>query len=179
MSNLQSIIDQALAHGFTHAGELNCQALEFMSEVRDMCAADRCRSYGRNWTCPPACGTLAESAARASKYKTGVLVQTVGNLDDDFDYETMEATAQVHSKQFLALVNELKKERPDLLPMGAGACTLCETCTCPDEPCRFPDQAIISMEAFGLFVSKVCTQSGMAYNRGPLTVTYSSCILLD
>ena len=178
MTNLQSIIEQALEHGFTHAGELNCSALEFMSEVRDMCAADRCRSYGKNWTCPPACGALADAAARASRYKTGVLVQTVGILDDDFDYETMEATGQKHSKQFLSFVNEIKKTLPDILPMGAGACTLCEKCSCPDEPCRYPDQAIVSMEAFGLFVSKVCTQSGMAYNRGPLTVTYSSCILL-
>ncbi len=179
MINLQTIIDQALANGFTHAGELNCQSLEFMSEVRDMCAADRCRSYGKNWTCPPACGSLAEAAERASKYKTGILVQTVGNLDDDFDYETMEATGKKHSKQFLAFANELQKKMPDILPMGAGACTLCEKCTYPDEPCRHPDQAIISMEAFGLFVSKVCTQSGIAYNRGPLTVTYSSCILLE
>jgi len=179
MSNLQTIIDQALSNGFSHAGELNCQALEFMSEVRDMCAADRCRSYGKNWTCPPACGTLDEVAARVAKFKNGVLVQTVGILDDDFDYETMEATGKKHSERFLAFVTELKKELPDIMPLGAGACTLCEKCTCPDEPCRFPDKAIMSMEASGLFVSKVCTQSNMAYNRGPLTVTYSSCILLD
>ncbi len=177
MNDLPALLTQALAGGFSHAGELNCSSLKFLPEVRDMCAADRCGSYNKNWTCPPNCGTLAEAATKVSQYHQGILVQSVGQLEDDFDYETMEATAQVHRQRFHDLVHELRKTSPDLLAMGAGACTLCAECTCPAEPCRFPGRAITSMEAYGLFVSQVCTDSGMAYNRGPQTVTYSSCIL--
>ncbi len=152
MFNLQSVIEQALQSGFSFAGVLNYEALEFMSDVRDMCAADRCRNYGKNWSCPPAFGSLEESVRRASKYKRGILVQTVGNLDDDFDYETMEATGKIHNARFLTFVDDLKKNISDLLPMGAGTCTLCEKCTYPDEPCRFPERMIVSMEAYGLLI---------------------------
>ena len=34
-----------------------------------------------------------------------------------------------------------------------------------------------SMEAYGLLVSNVCRSSGLEYYYGPLTLTYSACIL--
>ena len=39
---------------------------------------------------------------------------------------------------FTALEKDLRKFYPNMLPMGAGCCTKCKTCTCPDAPCRFP-----------------------------------------
>ena len=36
-----------------------------------------------------------------------------------------------------------------------------------------------SMEAYGLFVSDICTRSGLAYNYGPRTMTYTSCVLYN
>ena len=175
----KEIIKQALSEGFSQAGTLNCEALEFMPEVREMCAADRCQSYGKNWTCPPACGTIEEAALKASKYSHGIIVQTTGKLDDDFDYENMQEAEQKHKKNFEKLVTSLRDRFPNMLPMGAGTCTICPKCTCPNEPCRFPDRAIPSMEAYGLFVSKVCELSNMKYNYGPLSMTYTSCILFE
>ena len=35
------------------AALLDPAKLEPEAFVRDMCAADRCHAYGRNWTCPP------------------------------------------------------------------------------------------------------------------------------
>ncbi len=61
--------------------------------------------------------------------------------------------------------------------MGAGACTICETCTWPERPCHFPDKMVSSMEAYGLVVSDVCKPAGIPYYYGPLTLTYSSCVL--
>ena len=66
----------ALREGFTAAGELNLKAVVFMPEVRDMCRADKCSAYGRNWRCPPACGSIEEATERAKKYSFGMLVQT-------------------------------------------------------------------------------------------------------
>ena len=61
--------------------------------------------------------------------------------------------------------------------MGVGACSLCEECTYPDAPCRFPDRMATSMEACGLFVSKVCTDNGLAYNYGQGNMAFTSCFL--
>ena len=178
MLDLKSLMDEALSAGFSQVGELNCGALEFMPEVRDMCAADRCHSYGKNWTCPPACGTVEEASIKASNYSRGLLVQTIGKLEDDFDWETIESTGENHKKNFADFAETLRVRYPDMLPMGAGACTICEKCTYPDAPCRFPNRALSSMEAYGLFVSKVCTLSGVPYNNGKQTITYTSCFLI-
>ncbi len=176
--NTTALIQEALDEGFSQAGELNVGALVFMPEVREMCSADRCHQYGKNWRCPPGCGSIEEAAERASKYSYGLIVQTIGHMEDDFDYETIEATSKKHKDNFAALVEKLRKRYPDILPMGAGTCDLCEKCTYPDEPCRFPDESISSMEAYGLWVSKVCELSDFPYNNGKSTITYTSCYLL-
>jgi predicted metal-binding protein len=173
-----ALIKEALDAGFSQAGELNVKALVFMPEVRDMCGADRCNKYNKNWRCPPACGSIEEAAARASRYTFGILVQTIGKMEDSFDYETIESTSEKHKQNFAALIKSLKKRYPDILPMGAGTCTLCETCSYPDAPCRHPDESISSMEAYGLWVSRVCKLSGIPYNNGPQTITFTSCYLL-
>jgi predicted metal-binding protein len=173
------LVQEALDAGFSQAGELNLKAVVFMPEVRDMCSADRCRQYGKNWRCPPACGSIEDAAARASRYSYGLLVQTVGQMEDEFDYETIQETSKKHQANFAALVKRLKARYDDLLPMGAGTCTLCQTCTYPDAPCRFPEDSISSMEAYGLWVSKVCELSGVPYYHGKDTITYTSCYLLQ
>ena len=179
MSTTEEILELARNCGFTHVGELNIVALEFMPEVRDMCSADRCHKYGRSWTCPPGCGTLEEAAANAAHYHRGVLLQTTAQLEDDFDIEGMQQAEVDQKKSFAAFVEQLREEYPDCLPMATGGCTLCAQCTYPDAPCRFPKKAIPSMEAYGLLVSKVCEKSGLPYYYGPQTLTYTSCVLID
>lgn len=178
MYDTEQLKAEAIEMGFSQTGQLNVGALHFMPEVRDMCNADRCHSFGRNWCCPPACGTLEESAEKASRYSYGIIVQTIGQMEDDFDYETITEAGEKHKKNFARLVEKLKERYDDILPMGAGACTICKKCTYPDAPCRFPDKAIIAMEAYGLWVSKVCELSGVPYNNGKQTITYTSCYLL-
>jgi predicted metal-binding protein len=172
------LINEAIETGFSQAGELNVEALVFMPEVREMCSVDRCHQYGKNWRCPPACGSVEEAAERAARYRYGVLVQTIGKMEDDFDYEAIQTTGAKHKRDFAALVKKLRARYDDILPMGAGTCELCETCSYPDEPCRHPDESISSMEAYGLWVSEVCRLSGVPYNNGTRTITYTSCYLL-
>ncbi|MHC1771655.1 MAG: DUF2284 domain-containing protein [Flexilinea sp.] len=176
--NTDEFVKEAIKEGFSQAGQLNVKALVFMPEVRDMCRADRCRSYNKNWRCPPACGSLEDAAKRAAEYSYGIIVQTIGKMEDKFDYETMQAAGDQHKKNFASLVEKLKMRYPDILPMGAGTCTICTVCSYPNAPCRFPEKSISSMEAYGLWVSKVCEFSGIPYNNGNLTITYTSCYLL-
>ena len=64
---------------------------------------------------------------------------------------------------------------PDRPCGGQGRCA---SCTCPDAPCRFPEEQVVSMEAYGLLVSQVCQDCGAAYYHGPRTMTYVSCVFL-
>ena len=172
----------ALANGigFEYAAGFDAAGLEFRGEVREMCAADRCRKYNRSWACPPACGSLAAMEARARRFARGVLVQTVAELDGDFDAEGLAGAQRVHKRRFETLARQAKLlTRGECLPMGAGACTRCVKCTYPSRPCRHPALVHPSMEAYGLMVADVCALAGLKYYYGPNTISYTSCILIN
>ena len=65
-----------------------------------MCAADSCHKYNKCWSCPPGCGTLEECEKRVRKFKLGILVQTVGELEDSLDGEGMMRTEAMHKASF-------------------------------------------------------------------------------
>lgn len=177
---MTELLTLARAAGFEETAPLQAAQLVFRPEVREMCRADRCRSYGKNWCCPPACPTLEDMTRRMRDYGDGVLVETVGRMADDFDYEAMLGAETRHKDRFRRLIRELcdRYGRDAVLPMGAGTCRRCEICTYPDAPCRFPEERVVSMEAYGLLVSQVCQDCGAAYYHGPRTITYVSCIFL-
>ena len=101
------------------------------------------------------------------------------SLADDFDYESIAATERAHKRRFADFARQMRRLHPGCLPLTAGSCTLCARCTYPDRPCRYPTKRLSSMEAYGLFVSDICMRSGLAYNYGPHTMTYTSCVLYN
>ena len=176
MTRTQQVMRAAREAGFTEIAPLDVSTIVLMPEVRAMCASDACHKYAKSWACPPGCGTLEECRARLGNYDAGVLVQTVGQLEDCWDFEGMKKTEQLHKNRFFALVESLAGKLK-ILPVSTGTCTRCAECTYPDAPCRFPDKAMSSMEAYGMLVNDVCKANGMAYNHGPDTVCYTSCVL--
>jgi len=135
--------------------------------------------YDKNWACPPGCGTLSECESTVRGYKKGLIVQTVGELEDPMDGEGMMEAEAKHKKTFLEFSQYLKAQCSRTLPIGAGSCVLCKACTYPDAPCRMPDKAISSMEAYGMLVSQVCKDNDLPYYYGTNTIAYTSCFLLE
>ena len=177
--NLDNILNQAKECGFTLAAPISVDTIQLRDEVREMCAVNKCHAYNTNWSCPPGCGTVAECRERIRQYDYGMIVQTTGQLEDDFDIETMQETARLHGEHFVALLLSLRKEYPNLkiLPLGTGACMSCKKCTYPDAPCRFPDRMSSPMEGYGMVISDVCKANDITYNHGRGTLTYVACYL--
>ena len=167
---------KAVSLGFTHAVPLDPGKLTARSDVRAMCAADKCRAYGKNHTCPPHCGTLEECQQKMRGFSRGILVQTVGILQKTIDSRAYRETERRHLTQFHALAEAVRKVHPEALCLGSGGCRVCKECAFP-EPCRFPEKACASMEGYGLFVTHVCRDSGIDYHHGEKTVTYCACVL--
>lgn len=179
MLDYEKLFDLAKECGFNSWGKLDVSTLEFLPEVRDMCAANTCGKYNKSWACPPACGTLEEMRDKVKGFSNGILVQYVGQLEDSLDWEGIQEAAVKQAESFAKMWEELAKEYPHIMAMGTGACTKCAKCTYPDAPCRFPDRVAASMEACGLVVSNVCTANGVPYNHGKDTICYTGCFLLE
>ena len=127
MTDMDKIIERAKKHGFSQASPLNCRTIELKPEVRQMCEANACHMYGRCWSCPPGCGSLADCREKIARYQYGLLVQTTGRLEDELDGETMMETEALHKEHFYAFERILRAEYPDMLAIGAGCCTKCKT----------------------------------------------------
>ena len=172
---LSKIAEEA---GFSAWAPLDVSTIELKPEVRDMCAVNSCGQYGKRWSCPPGCGTLEECGEEIKVCTYGILVQTYGDIEDGFDFEAMMEIEADHKVHFAEMYKNLRQAGLDVLAIGAGCCTACAQCTYPDEPCRFPDKQISSMEAYGMLVLEVCKANGLTYYYGADKMAYTSCFLL-
>ena len=163
--------------GFEQAGPLDPATIELKEEVREMCASGKCAMYDKRWSCPPGCGTLDECRELLKGYTRDILVQSVGELEDNFDIEAMMETEASHKERFYNLRKSLLERGVEALAAGAGCCTICPECTYPDAPCRFPEEKMSSMEALGMLVLEVCKANDMRYFYGENTIAYTSCFL--
>lgn len=173
MTDLQA---KAILLGFDTAVSFSPEILEARQDVREMCNADKCRIYGKNWGCPPHCGTVETCQQKMHAYPRGILLQTIGYMTKTVDSRCYREIERRHLENFYALVDVVRKEYPNALCLGAGGCRICNTCAYPD-PCRAPEKAVSSMEGYGLFVTQVCRDAGVPYYYGEKTITYSACIL--
>lgn len=177
-----STIEQLAAEqGFECMGVCSAKELVARPEVRSMCAVNKCQVYGHSWACPPACGEIGDFERQMHEFTHCLVMQTVAEMEDDFDVETMQEAGETQKQRVLDLVEAIDEAglSAETMTLSAGTCTLCKMCTYPDAPCRFPEKRLVSMEAAGLVVSEVCTKAGIAYNHGPQTITYSGCVLYN
>ncbi len=177
---LTQLQQRAEAAGATYVRLVDPAAMNVKQEVLDACAANACGRYGRCWTCPPHTGEVDALLQRLNTYTHGILVQNISPLEDSWDFEGMAEAAKHHSLMLSTLADEIQRNHPDLeaLPLAAGGCGVCERCTCPDQPCRFPNKAISSVEGHGVDVKALVESVGLKYINGVNTVSYVGVVLL-
>jgi predicted metal-binding protein len=152
----------------------------FSDAFRAACESNQCGKYGTSWSCPPGVGKPSDLIECASKFKNGLVIQTVWPLEDAFDFDGMMAGGEKHNALFRKTVERVTPvlSAGETLSLSAGACSLCETCTFPSgEPCRQPEKALASLESYGVDVAHLLSLGGLSYTNGPNTVSYVGLIL--
>lgn len=162
---------------FQNCDELPREAVILNPEVRDMCESNTCGQYGRNWACPPALAPLDEIKEKFDKFSNFIMLSQIYELEDSMDFEGMTEGIKDFQERLVKLNKTLKGSGTPYLILGAGGCSLCAKCTYPEQPCRRPDDMIISLEAYGIEVIKVMKDNGLKYNNGPNTMTYMGGVL--
>ena len=166
--------------GYQTVAPLNVSTLQFLPEVREMCSADRCRSYGKSWACPPACGTLEECAQRAAGYRKGLLLQTIWQIDDVMDGKQIKPAKETHNRLQRQLRKKLEAIHPGGFLIGASGCDFCKRCSFLDgQPCRFPENMASCMSAYCIFVRELCDRTGLEYDLGNGLVAFFGMYVFD
>ena len=177
----KEIIKKALELGAYKAGIIDAKDIVLDRSFREMCRSNTCGVYGKCYMCPPDVGDIDELMARVRRYDYALVYQTVSGLEDSFDFEGMTEA----KRKSYPLAQSMRKIFADLgisevLHLGAGGCGVCDTCAKrTGEPCRFPEKAMPSLEAYGVNVSELAKSSGMKYINGPNTVTYFGAVLFS
>lgn len=177
----KDIIEKALELGAYKANVIDAKAIVLDRTFRDICATNACGMYGKCYMCPPDVGDIDELMSQVANYDYALVYQTVTELEDSFDFEGMIEA----KKKSYPLAQGFRKVFTDMsitktLHLGAGGCGVCETCAKRmNAPCRFPEKAMPSLEAYGVNVSELAKASGMKYINGQDTVTYFGAVLFS
>lgn len=152
--------------------------IPFSQAVADACRANACGRYGTCWTCPPGVGEYTALEQSIRKYDRAAVFTCKYELEDCFDFEGMMDGQQKTMAILHEITDALRQAGQSFRVFGCAGCTLCEKCTYPDAPCRFPEKAVVSVEACGIDVVKLASQLQLNYNNGVNTVTYFCVVLL-
>ena len=175
------ILSLALSVGFTNAEYIDGADVVCDPAFRDMCVVNSCGKYGKCYMCPDDIGDIHALIEKIKKYPRAVIYQSIHTLEDSFDFEGMQAGGKLHQKMSYALENKLRDAGfKGYLHLSKGGCGLCDVCAKVDGfPCRHPDYALSSVEAYGINVSATVKNTSMKYINGVNTVTYFGMVFVE
>ena len=163
--------------GFTNTARIPAEHLVFDPSLRKYCQDNLCGNYGKNLSCPPACGTPEEMKKRTEVYETAWIFQTVAEVDWH-DAEALKAVRDRHNAGSRKLLEEFQKRGMAGLAMLAGPCRACEVCCGAEgKPCRFPDQQVSCISAYCMSAEKMAEEAGLPYWCGEGRVGFFSLYL--
>lgn len=175
------LIREAVARGAAGAAVICGSQVVLSDSFRKICESNQCGSYGRCWMCPPCIGPIDALMARVRSYSRALVYQTVSPIADSYDVEGMFEAAAGHARVSLQVAQGVGKLlKPGFLHLSCGGCHLCRTCAkCSNEPCRFPEQALSSLEGYGVDVYQTVRSTPLKYVNGQNTVTYFGMIFFS
>ncbi len=181
MMNKEDVLKKIISIGAYKASFVLVKNINFDNNFIKLCESNACGNYNKNWMCPPTVGKIEELIKGAKKYKEAIVYQIVGKLEDSYDFEGMMKTGKTMNKLTRNIREYFKDEfGSKALYLGAGGCRYCETCLkLSNNPCPYPNEAIASLEAYGIDVSNLAKLANMSYINGENTVTYFGIVFLE
>ena len=175
----ENILQTVLAGGATKAVYITQDEIVLSEDFRRICESNQCGGYGRCWMCPPFIGEIDNLMDTVRSYPRAILYQTIHEIEDSFDIEGMFDAGRNHAYTSVKIDEMLRQqELSEYLHLSCGGCHICETCAKKtDEPCRFPDKALSSLEGYGVDVYNTTKNTTLKYINGSNTVTYFGMVL--
>lgn len=177
---ISAIIQAALDCGADGAQYLPGSAVITDPAFRKICEGNACGKFDKCYMCPPDIGSADALMAQIHSYPHAVLYQTIGKLEDSFDFEGMMEAGRSHNLCSQRIRRTIMEMLPHHLHLTGGGCHLCVRCGKLDGiPCRHPNEALPSLEGYGIDVYRTAQSTSLRYINGENTVTYFGIILFS
>lgn len=180
MMTEKEILQRAQEAGISHGAFVDADELVFEYDFRKYCEMNQCGNYGRNYGCPPDCGTPQEMESKALQYRRALVLQTVQPVKDISDPGETGPLKKKHNAVVRAFMDWLDEAGVKGLPIMAGPCSACSQCAkTTGEPCRFPERKASCLSAYGINVSELCRVSGLSWDYGPQQVAFFGIYMME
>lgn len=166
----------ALKTGFWETGMIQIDTLHYNSVVRKICI-EKCQYYGTSWACPPAVGTLEQCRKRCEQYDYMMLFSGKYEIEDFFNSAKLLESISWFKKMVERFDKKISNFLSSYILLSNEGCGVCQSCTWPDAPCRFPDKLYHSIEGYGFNINQLADYAKMRYNNGQNTITYFGALL--
>lgn len=172
------IRNAALQDGFTYAEWMDVKDLQFDGSLRKYCVENLCGNYGKNYACPPDCGTPEEMEKKVRKFDRALVLETVQQVENLMDSGEIKTVRARHNKMSWEFIHKIQSDQMDEMAVMAGPCAVCKTCAKAEgEPCRFPEQVASCLSAYCIVAEKMANHCGMPYWCGENKVAFFSIYL--
>lgn len=162
--------------GIHQVSYIDAKEIKYYQWVRDLCEENKCGHFNKNWSCPPAHGSVEECEKICSKYDNAMVFTGKYKLRREVDYRSMVKAYGEFRELTENLDKNLSNKLEDYKVFSIGSCKVCEKCSYPD-PCRFPERLYPAVEAMGINVSELTKLAKVNYAEENLTIIYIGMVL--
>ena len=150
-----------------------------MSKCRELCAQNLCGAYNVTWGCPPGAGTEEECLGAVRSFsKAAILIRKYERIDLK-DADLLRELGVAHQDMCRRFGNALRREGYRVMPFTDGGCRYCGECSYPGGPCRFPEQKVSSIAAFGIMMDEYMGSQNIDFSFEKDAMTLYGLILYD
>jgi predicted metal-binding protein len=161
------------ALGVSEFSSISTGALRFNSDYRKYCVENLCGNYNKSWTCPPNGGSAASIANEILSYSNAYVFTVSGPLRFSVDWKSMMRVADKLNQICFSIVDNIIPILGNGAVFGYGPCKYCKECAFKtQDPCRFPQKRVRSLECACVDVGDMAKVCGMVMGNDPNKMSF-------
>lgn len=165
--------------GIEHAVWMKVEDLKFEHDLRKYCVQNLCGNYGRNYACPPDCGTPKQMEDKVRAYQWALVLQNIYEMKDVMDSEEVREIRRRHNRLTSRAIQAFEQRDYQGMAIMAGPCTICKVCKKTEgKACPFPKQSASCLSAYCIRAEKMAEHCGLTYWCGENKVAFFSIYLI-
>lgn len=176
------IYEIAAEAGFEDAAVIDTAELQFVPEFRVLCEENDCGNYGKNYGCPPACGTPEEMKEKVLKYRKAIVFQSKTPVADVMDPLETKPIKKRHIQQTRQAMKKMEETgmKMDGFAIMCGPCNFCPTCAQAEgKPCPHEEMRVSCLSAYCVNATELADTCGMEMEWGGNIAAFFSLYVYD
>lgn len=147
--------------------------------ILDICKENKCGNYNKSWTCPPNAPPLSECQRQISSFGHLMIYKFSFPVKDIRDPGEVRGLLKRQQDIVREIRDEANAKGIRNLSLPGGSCLYCDKCTYPDAPCRYPDKALNSNDAYALDLASYIESVGLSFKRNDDEVIFFGMMFHD